>query len=61
MSIRAILEYIPEKVQPDYSTLSRTRRLVDLETHGRVLTWMLERLVNAKLVRGKLWGATRRR
>ena len=26
---------------PDHSTMSRTRRLIDLETHGRVFSWVL--------------------
>jgi len=27
---------------PDHSTISRTRRLIDLETHGAVFTWVLQ-------------------
>ena len=56
MSVRAFLEYDPEEAPPDHSTLSRTRRLIDVETHGEVFTWVLERLVEVKLVRGQTVG-----
>ena len=56
MSVRAFLEYDPEEAPPDHSTLSRTRRLIDVETRGEVFTWVLERLVEAKLVRGQTVG-----
>ena len=56
MSIRAFLEYGPEEAPPDHSTLSRTRRRIDVETHGAVFTWVLERLVEAKLVPGHTLG-----
>jgi transposase len=46
---------LPE-APPDHSTVSRTRRLIDLETHGAVFTWMLQRLADAGLVRGKTVG-----
>ena len=52
MSVRAFMEYDPEEAPPDHSTLSRTRRLIDVETHRAVFTWVLERLSEAKLVRG---------
>ena len=38
---------------PDHSTISRTRRLIDLETHRDMFTWVLERLGEAGLVNGK--------
>ena len=41
---------------PDHSTLSRTRRLIDLETHQAVFTWVLEAVAEAGLVRGKTLG-----
>ena len=41
---------------PDHSTLSRTRRLIDVETHAAVFTWVLERLAEAGLVAGKTVG-----
>ena len=30
----------------------RTRRLIDLETHEAVFTWMLQRLADASLMKG---------
>ena len=42
--------------RPDHSTISRTRRLIDLETHEAVSTWMLQRLVDAGWVKGKTVG-----
>jgi hypothetical protein len=41
---------------PDHSTISRTRRLIDLETHHAVFTWILQRLADAGLVKGKTIG-----
>jgi transposase len=43
-------------VPPDHSTISRTRRLIDLETHQAVFTGMLQRLADAGLVKGKTAG-----
>ena len=36
-----------EEAPPDHSTISRTRRLIDLETHEAVFTWILQRLADA--------------
>jgi transposase len=44
------------KAPPDHSTISRTRRLIDLETHQAVFTWILQRLADAGLVKGKTVG-----
>ena len=41
---------------PDHSTVSRTRRLIDLETHQAVCTWVLQRLADAQLVQGRTRG-----
>jgi transposase len=41
---------------PDYSTVSRTRRLIDLETHAEVFSWMLRVLGAAGLIDGKTVG-----
>jgi transposase len=46
---------LPE-APPDHSTISRTRRLIDLETHEAVFTWILQRLADAGLVKGKTIG-----
>lgn len=38
---------------PDHSTISRTRRLLALETHRAVFTWVQERLAGAGLLKGR--------
>jgi hypothetical protein len=40
-------------VAPEHSTISRTRRSIDLETHRAVFTWILQVLATADLVKGK--------
>src|SRR6266849_6506912 len=42
-----------EDAPPDHSTISRTRRLIDLETHRAIFTWVLQFLSAAGLVKGK--------
>jgi transposase len=42
-----------ESPSPDHSTISRTRRLIDLETHRAVFTWVLQCLRTAGVVKGK--------
>ena len=56
MSLRAFLDLDPEETPPNHSTLSRTRRRIDVETHREVFTWVLERLAEAGLLRGKTIG-----
>ena len=56
LSLRAFLDLELTDGSPDHSTLSRTRRLIDVETHVAVFTWVLERLAEAGLVRGKTIG-----
>jgi transposase len=41
---------------PDHSTISRTRRLIDVETHQQVFLWILERLRDHGLLKGKTVG-----
>jgi transposase len=41
---------------PDHTTISRTRRLIDVETHRRVFGWVLQVLAEAGLVKGKRIG-----
>jgi len=36
-----------DSAPPDHSTISRTRRLIDLETHRAVFTWVLQCLSTA--------------
>ena len=56
LSLRAFLDLDVTEAPPDHSTLSRTRRLIDLETHAAVFTRVLERLAQAGLVKGKTVG-----
>ena len=45
-----------DEATPEHSTISRTRRLIDLETHRAVFTWILQVLATADLVKGKTIG-----
>ena len=42
-AVREFLGLVLPAAPPDHSTISRTRRLIDLETHEAVFTWMLQR------------------
>jgi transposase len=41
---------------PDHTTISRTRRLIDLETHQQVFAWVVGLLADVGLVKGKRIG-----
>ena len=56
LSLRDFLGIAASKVTPDHSTISRTRRLLDLETHQAVFSWVLGVLDGAGLIRGKTLG-----
>jgi transposase len=56
LAVREFLGLVLPEAPPDHSTISRTRRLIDLETHEAVFTWMLQRLADAGLVKGKTVG-----
>jgi transposase len=45
-----------DEAPPDHSTISRTRRLIDLETHRAVFTCVLQCMSTAGLVKGKTIG-----
>ena len=53
LAIRSFLGLGVNDATPDHSTISRTRRLIDLETHRTVFTWVQQRLVDAGLLHGK--------
>ena len=53
LTLRDFLGLAFPDAPPDHSTISRTRRLIDLETHRDLFTWVLERLGEAGLVHGK--------
>jgi len=56
LALRGFLGLGLEEAPPDHSTISRTRRLIDLETHREVFTWVLQVLATEGLVSGKTIG-----
>ena len=53
LAVRSFLRLALDEAAPDHSTISRTRRLIDLETHRAVFTWVQVRLVEAGLLKDK--------
>jgi len=53
LSLRRFLGYALDEATPDHSTVSRTRRLVWVETHKAVFRWVLKVLVEHGLVKGQ--------
>lgn len=56
LALRCFLGLGLHEAPPDHSTISRTRRLIDLETHQAVFVWVLAWLAEAKLLKGKTLG-----
>jgi len=56
LTLRQFLSIGLDEDTPDHVTISRTRRLIDGETHQRIFTWVLERLAQGGLIRGKTIG-----
>jgi transposase len=56
LSLRSFLGYGVTEAPPDHSTISRTRRLIDVETHQAVFTWVLQVLGREGLLDGKTLG-----
>ena len=56
LALRRFLRVGLDESAPDHSTLSRTRRLIDLETHGEVFAWVLRVLAEKGLLQGKTLG-----
>ena len=56
LALRGFLGLGLEEPPPEHSTISRTRRLIDLETHRAVFTWILQVLATAELIKGKTIG-----
>ena len=54
--LRQFLGIAIDEDTPDHSTISRTRRLIDVETHRKVFFWVLERLRDQGGVKGKTVG-----
>src|SRR5260370_1154036 len=56
LTLRQFLSIGLDEKTPDHVTISRTRRLIDGETHQRVFAWVLERLAQGGLIKGKTIG-----
>jgi transposase len=56
LALRGFLGLGLDEAPPEHSTISRTRRLIDLETHRAVFTWILQVLATADLVNGRTIG-----
>ena len=53
LAVRRFVGLGLDAAAPDHSTISRTRRLIAVETHRAVFTWVQERLVAAGLLKGQ--------
>jgi transposase len=53
LAVRTFVGLGLDTAAPDHSTISRTRRLIALETHRAVFTWVQERLAAAALLKGR--------
>ena len=52
ISLRRFLAIELDESTPDHSTISRSRRLIDVETHRQVFTWVLQLLAQQGLLKG---------
>jgi len=56
LALRDFLGLGLTEASPDHSTISRTRRLIAVETHRAVFTWVAQCLGSAGLIKGKTIG-----
>src|SRR5438270_2709847 len=56
LGLRQFLRSGLDESTPDHSTISRTRRLIDVETHRKVFLWVLGVLADRGLLKGKTVG-----
>ena len=56
LGLRQFLQIGLDESTPDHSTISRTRRLIDMETHRKVFGWVLGVLADRGLLKGKTVG-----
>ena len=56
LTLRQFLGIGLDERTPDHVTISRTRRLIDEATHQEVFGWVLKRLAQGGLVKGKTIG-----
>lgn len=53
LTLREFLSMGLDEATPDHVTISRTRRLIGGETHKRIFHWVLQRLAQSGLLKGK--------
>src|SRR2546425_4281386 len=53
LALRRFVGIALDEYTPDHSTISRTRRLIDLDTHGEVFSWVLGVLADRGLLKGQ--------
>lgn len=51
-ALRSFLGFELHQTTPDHTTISRTRRLIDIDTHRTVFTWVLGMLAEEGLLKG---------
>jgi len=56
LTLREFLSLGATQEPPDHSTISRNRRLIDVEAHQEVFTWVVGVLAKEDLIRGKTLG-----
>src|SRR5437764_10175252 len=56
LTLRQFLSFGLDEQTPDHVTISRTRRLIGAATHQRIFLWVLERLAQGGLIKGKTIG-----
>jgi transposase len=56
LGLREFLRVGLDEETPDHSTISRTRRLIDVETHRKVFLWVLGVIADRGLLKGKTVG-----
>ena len=56
LGLRQFLRIGLDENTPDHSTISRTRRLIDVETHRAVFCWVLSVIADRGLLKGKTVG-----
>jgi transposase len=56
LTLREFLSIGLDEATPDHVTISRTRRLIGAETHQRIFSWVLERVAQGGLLKGKTIG-----
>src|SRR5207237_1511234 len=56
LGLRQFLRIGLDEDTPDHSTISRTRRLIDVETHRKVFLWVLGVIADRGLLKGKTVG-----